>query len=58
MKQYNTQEEAVRECGPNEITVQIDNVWANMTWVEFNLWAATHPNPKGIRKRFKKCCVW
>lgn len=45
MKQYNTQEEAVRECGPNEITVQIDNVWANMTWAEFNLWAATHPNP-------------
>ncbi len=45
MKQYNTQEEAVWECGPNEITVQIDNVWANMTWAEFSLWAATYQNP-------------
>lgn len=45
MKQYNTQEEAVRECGPNEITVQIDNVWANMTWAEFSLWATTYQNP-------------
>lgn len=23
MKQYNTQEEAVRECGPNEITYKL-----------------------------------
>lgn len=58
MKQYNTQEEAVRECGPNEITVQIDNVWANMTWAEFSLWQLHIKIHKESESVSKKCCVW